>query len=48
MIQIKRVVIDLKFILYYGHYIFHDKQKGMANEYRRNRFLSIDGFLTHA
>ena len=45
MIQIKRVVIDLKFILYYGHYIFHDKQKGMANEYRRNRFSQFMDFL---
>jgi len=39
-------VIDLKLILYYGHYIFNHLER-VANVYRKNYFFSNNGFLTH-
>ena len=42
------VVIDLKYTVYYSHFLFHNTQKGMAREYRDNYFLANNGFLTHA
>ena len=47
MIQ-KKVVIDLEFKIYYNHSLFHNIQKGMANEYRKNCFLTSNRFHTHA
>lgn len=38
-------VIDLKSILYYGHSFFN-KQKGVANEYRKNCLCSNHGLFT--
>ena len=39
-------VIDLKSILYYGHF-FYNHFEGVANAYRKNRFFSANGLLTH-
>ena len=38
-------VIDLKIFLYYRHSSVN-KQKGMANEYWKNCFFTIDGSFT--
>jgi hypothetical protein len=48
MVQIEKAAIDLKFKVYYSHSLFHNTQKGMAHEYRKNSFLTSNGFLTHA
>ncbi len=40
------VFIDLKLMLQYD-YSNHNKQGGMVNEYRKNRFCSANGFFTN-
>ena len=46
MLEAKKAFIDLKFVSYCGHSSVKE-QKGVANEYRKNHFLTSDGFFAN-